>query len=233
VASTATGQVIHSDNWWAGNTIAIGSPVGNQTGNSLTGGECENILPPGGTVDCDDDLIDDPIFTQGVVFCEFDEAGLEPAQGGYGGRCTSAKQAGVPASAPAFDDWIVMNVTADSDSTCNPAWKTDDAKYFTRVGNNVHGLEVEGGDSLFYRDLLAYWISSGHVTYFLDVADAQENGGELLGCFGADTHEADTTIATNVAAACNSTDPDDAVDPFDPTSYIVGAPGDEQTVCTA
>jgi hypothetical protein len=250
VASTAAGAVITSDMWWAGNTVAIPNPIGSQTGNSLTGGACEDTVGDNGAevIDCDATIVGNPIFTQGVVFCEFDNTTLEPPQAGYGGRCSSAKQQGIPGSAPAFGDWIEMTVVsghpdfmagsppapAPQDATCNPAW-TDGAKFFARIGNNVHGLEVDRGESFFYRDLLAYWISSGHATYFLDVVDAQEDTqpGDLLGCFGVDSHTADTTIATNVDALCNSTDPDAGVDEFDRSTYIVGAPQGEQTVCTA
>lgn len=242
VASAAAGHTLFSDDWWAGNTVRIDNPIGPQTGNDLTGGECENTVGAGGVgaTDCNATIVPDPLFTQGIVICEFDASGLEPANAGYGGRCSSAKQAGVPAAAPDQDDWVRMNVTADAASQCNPSWTTPGAaKYFARVGNNVHGLEVEGVDasnvpqSFYYRDLLAYWISSGHVTYFLDVDDAAGGGGNLLECFGADTHAVGITTATMPATvACNSTDPDDGVTAFNPNTYIT-AITDEQTVCTA
>jgi hypothetical protein len=165
-----------------------------------------------------------------TYMCENDETPLRPAKAGYGGRCFSSAQVGQP-PVPSLGDWTRMDVTADSAAACNPTWTTDGAAFYARVGNDVNGAIAASGESFFYRTLTAYWVADGHVTYVPDAQDAQAGGGTLAGCFGSDVHADGSSVATNVDALCNSTADGVGVDPFDPSTYIVGPPGDDQTVC--
>jgi hypothetical protein len=219
---------LHSDDWLLGGIYPLLEGSGDVAGRA-----CENSFGDGGlqVADCHGGvnglLID---VAEATYMCENDETPLRPANAGHGGRCFSSAQVGQP-TVPGIGDWTRMDVTADGASACNPTWTTNGAAFYARVGSDVNGAITASGDSFFYRTLTAYWVADGHVTYVPNAQDAQVGGGILAGCFGSDVHADGSSVTTNSSALCNSTDRAGGVDPFDPSTYIGGAPGDDQTVC--
>lgn len=248
----APGSTVHTEDWWAGNTVVIDHPTGgspdcldellelalgggadcdetsaadngnpavDNLGAAPTGdGPCSDILEPDPNVNeatenlvCETNILGDPVFVFGLVICEFDDSGLlqpvaSDGNAGYSGRCSSAKGdwtddgtvAPVPCTLSGCDrdgdgiedtqTWAKMEVTGDVDASCS-LW---DAEFFARVGNNAHGAGVASGDSFYYRDVFAYWATSGHITYFIDggaASAASTSPPGILGCWGHDEHD--------------------------------------------
>lgn len=221
VASALSGATLYSDNWWAGNTVRVdGATLTTVTLSPST----EEVVVGAGPI------------TQGLVLCEFDDDTLLgvtlPANAGYGGRCSaSSNSTGAPSSGVSVG-WSTMTVNVDASASCGFTGTATTVHFFARVGNNGHGLEVGAGETFSYREILAYWIDGGHVTYFI----ATDDISMPRTCYGDDTLTYDSGSANTPASGdeCNDTT-NAGFDSFVPTTYDVlsgsNPLGMEHTVC--
>lgn len=201
---------VYSDMFWGGATV-------NVPGTTVTTTQATVTVPMGPTVSRTVTAAQGTI-SAGVTICEFDDDWVTldgiaelPANAGYGGRCSvSSCEAvyvvgthdllndGCRVNAPSIDLWSEV-VMAPLGTGC------PDVEMFMRVGNNAHGLDVGAGATFIYRELLAYWLSAGHVTTFVDgesMDNPQTCYGNLLG--GAATISLTATSRTE-DLECNNT----------------------------